>query len=294
MAAVILVNLAVLTVWVLTRTVGIAIGSDGTPEAWGTIDGVCAALEGLAIVASRRPADAALRPPSAECVGGIRLRRIRGGARRRSRDVRLQPGLRGWWRAGTAADGHNHGGSGVPAAGAAATAGHTHGVATTLNGQHVHGVKAQDIAAESQPDAALDPATRAALQAQLVQARQVAERYPTVADAAAGGYGVVAGGFAPGSGAHYISYSGLTVPGEFHADRPMSLIYDGTSPTSRIVGLMYYGMGEQAPDGFAGPNDHWHRHSNVCIKGGAGRARRSRSPRMPTSRRPSARPCREA
>src|SRR6476659_1588244 len=51
-AAVIVCNLAVLGVWLLTRTVGIAIGSDGTPEAWGTIDGVCAALEGLAIVAS--------------------------------------------------------------------------------------------------------------------------------------------------------------------------------------------------------------------------------------------------
>jgi hypothetical protein len=91
-----------------------------------------------------------------------------------------------------------------------------------------------------------------------------------VADAASGSYGVVAGGFAPGSGAHDISYSGLTGPGELHADRPMSLIYDGTSPTSRIVGLMYYAMNQQAPDGFAGPNDHWHRHSNVCINGGAG------------------------
>ena len=50
-----------------------------------------------------------------------------------------------------------------------------------------------------------------------------------------------------------------------------SLIYDGTSPTSKIVGLMYYSMGE-APEGFAGPNDHWHRHSNVCIKYGADRS----------------------
>jgi hypothetical protein len=47
----------------------------------------------------------------------------------------------------------------------------------------------------------------------------------------------------------------------------MALIYDGTSPTSEITGLMYYGMGD-APEGFAGPNDHWHRHSNVCVKYG--------------------------
>jgi hypothetical protein len=62
----------------------------------------------------------------------------------------------------------------------------------------------------------------------------------------------------------------MTGPGAFQADRPMSLIYDGTSPTSQVVGLMYYGMGEQAPEGFAGPNDHWHRHSNVCLKYGNG------------------------
>jgi len=41
------------------------------------------------------------------------------------------------------------------------------------------------------------------------------------------------------------------------------------SPTAQIVGLMYLGMGQNgaAPDGFAGPNDHWHRHSGVCLKG---------------------------
>ncbi len=33
---------------------------------------------------------------------------------------------------------------------------------------------------------------------------------------------------------------------------------------------MYYSLGESAPEGFAGPNDHWHRHSNVCIKNGPG------------------------
>jgi hypothetical protein len=47
----------------------------------------------------------------------------------------------------------------------------------------------------------------------------------------------------------------------------LALIYDGTSPTSQMVGLMYYAMGNTAPDGFAGPNDHWHRHSNVCTAG---------------------------
>jgi hypothetical protein len=271
-AAVILYNLAVLTVWLLTRTVGIAIGSDGTPEAWGTIDGVCAALEGLAIVASlgllaprlaRRPISASAGLGGAAFVGVLVAALVvfvfspasAGGG---SSAAVGNPG----GAVPVSAGGHQHGGAPVP------VGGRTQSGVTTLNGQQVKGVKAQDVAAEAQPDQPLDPATRAALQAQLSQARDVADRYPTVADAVAGGYGLLAGGFAPGSGAHYLSYSNLTGGGAFQADQPLSLIYDGTSPTSRIVGLMYYGIGAQASEGFAGPNDHWHRHSNVCIKNG--------------------------
>jgi hypothetical protein len=32
---------------------------------------------------------------------------------------------------------------------------------------------------------------------------------------------------------------------------------------------MYYALGDDAqPEGFAGPNDHWHRHRGICIKYG--------------------------
>jgi hypothetical protein len=268
--AVVMVNLAILAVWVVTRTLGIAIGSDGTPDAWGTIDGVCAALEGLAILASigllaprfgRRPLSAGVGLAGAAFVALVVAALV---------TFVFSPAAVGG--SGTSADGHNHGAAPLSADGhnhgVAAPLGHTHG-AVTLNGAAVKGVKAADVAAESRPDQPLDPATRAALQAQLVQARQVADRYPTVADAEAGGYNILAGGFAPGSGAHYISYTGLTVGDAFRPDHPMSLIYDGTNPTSKIVGLMYYGISAQAPAGFAGPNDNWHRHSNVCVKYGA-------------------------
>jgi hypothetical protein len=136
---------------------------------------------------------------------------------------------------------------------------------TALNGQHVHGVKAGDISAEAQPDQPLDAATHDQLAAQLTESRTVATRYPTVADAMASGY-KLAGGFAPGSGAHLVAVSaaGLSGSGTINPDQVNSLIYDGTSPTSKIIGLMYYAMGS-SPEGFAGPNDHWHRHSNVCI-----------------------------
>jgi hypothetical protein len=153
------------------------------------------------------------------------------------------------------------GGTSAAAAGTGATAAGT-GI-TDLNGHHIHGVKAQDVAAEQQPDQPLDAATHALLAQQLTIARDTAMRYPTAADAVAGGYHLVAG-FGPGAGAHYIG-GPMTGPGPFDPSKPQSLIYDGTSPTSHVVGLMYYGMGATAPEGFAGSNDHWHRHSHVCI-----------------------------
>lgn len=268
--AVIVSNVAILAVWVLTRTVGIAIGGDGSPEAWGTVDIVCAMLEGLAVAASvgllvprfaRRPLSATVGFGAAAFIGILVAAVVTLVFSPASAD------------GGTSADGHNHGGATTVSAdghnhGVAAPVaiGHTHGL-TTLNGARVKGIKAQDIAAEAQPDQQLDPATRTALKAQLVQARDVASRFPTVADATAAGY-VLAGGFAPGSGAHYIGYGGMTMGNDFRPGSPMSLIYDGTSPTSQITGLMYYGISPTAPEGFVGPNDHWHRHSNVCLKSG--------------------------
>jgi hypothetical protein len=159
--------------------------------------------------------------------------------------------------------------SAVPAGGSGGTASNasaadaSSGGATDVNGQHVHGVKALDIAAESEPDQPLDAPTRELVAQQLTTARDHAMQFPTVADATAAGYRL-AGGFAPGSGAHYVG-GPMTGDGPFDPNAAQSLIYDGTSPSSKIVGLMYYAMGN-APEGFAGPNDHWHRHSSVCIK----------------------------
>jgi hypothetical protein len=137
---------------------------------------------------------------------------------------------------------------------------------TDLNGHQIVGVKAQDVSAELLPDKPLDRATRAVLAAQLVAARAVAMRYPTVADATSAGYHLVGGGFGPGSGAHYV---GGGYSANFDPSHPLALIYDGISPSSPVVGLMYYSFGTTAPAGFAGPNDHWHRHSGVCLGNGA-------------------------
>lgn len=126
-----------------------------------------------------------------------------------------------------------------------------------------------DEQAEKAPDKPLTSAQRQALQVQLVVARSTAMQYPTVADATKVGY-ILAGEFTPGAGAHYISISAsatsyLNHSSAVDAAHPLSLIYEGTAPTSRVVGLMYGSFDTNPPEGFAGPNDRWHRHTNLCI-----------------------------
>src|SRR5262249_4859052 len=121
--------------------------------------------------------------------------------------------------------------------------------------------------------APLDPATRQLLQHQLELARTVAMRYPTVADAEAAGWRRQRP-FAPGLGAHFTKFGGTDPSGfvplvgpmsDNDVLHPLSLIYDGTQPNSPIAGLMYMGAGMRIPQGFAGYNDVWHYHTNVCI-----------------------------
>ena len=115
----------------------------------------------------------------------------------------------------------------------------------------------------------LDPATQALLTQQLAQAQQAAMRFPTFGSAKAAGM-ILAGGMAPGVGAHMQNFSDtfsdVNPDGSINPAEPASWIYAGTAPNSPVVGLMYTSFGETAPVGFAGPNDHWHQHSNVCVK----------------------------
>jgi hypothetical protein len=127
-----------------------------------------------------------------------------------------------------------------------------------------------DERAEFGPDKPLTHAERDALAAQLVVARATAIKYPTVADATKAGF-IPAGRFTPGAGAHYVSIAdaanaflgkGGTIS---NPATPLAYIYEGMAPTSRIVGLMYASFTSAPPEGFEGPNDHWHRHTNLCI-----------------------------
>jgi hypothetical protein len=112
-----------------------------------------------------------------------------------------------------------------------------------------------------------DAARCATLTRQLQQAREAAERYPTVAAARAAGY-TPASFYAPGGGAHYVNMD-FVMDGRFDPRRPDLLMFDGHEPTDHIVGVMYW---MYAPDGvpagkdvgFVGLSDMWHSHAKAC------------------------------
>jgi hypothetical protein len=115
-----------------------------------------------------------------------------------------------------------------------------------------------------------DRATRDQLGQQLTIAHQVTLQYPTVADAEAAGYNMVTA-YVPCIGAHYIKVSNMI--GGFDPAKPSMLLYDGTNRDSKIVGLSYSVLADPntPPEGFAGPNDPWHKHDSnggLCMKGG--------------------------
>jgi hypothetical protein len=130
---------------------------------------------------------------------------------------------------------------------------------SSANHDHGHGTAV--------PEQPLDRATRNALGMELTVSRDAALRYPTVADAEAAGYRMVTP-YVPLIGAHYLNF-GL-VDTTFDAAKPEMLLYDGTKPDDRIVGLSYFvaAPGGKPPAGFIGPNDHWHQHIGLCVKNG--------------------------
>ena len=148
-----------------------------------------------------------------------------------------------------------------------AAAGHDHGDGTDDNGlaQLTNGHQHDSTVVE------LDPKTRRRLNRQLRQTQQLIDKYPTAAEAIADGYHR-AGPFSPGLGTHYLGPNYHPVSdGTIDRDdmpHPM-LIFDGNDPSSPLAGFMYLSTGTAEPEGFIGPNDHWHYHEKVCLKAGA-------------------------
>jgi hypothetical protein len=108
---------------------------------------------------------------------------------------------------------------------------------------------------------------RVQLEQQQTQARQVVAEFPTVAAAVAGGYSQSTT-YLPCIGAHYTNARYAIA---FDPAHPSELLFDGTAPDSKLVGLSYLVFSPSGPPtGFAGENDYWHTHSSnggLCIKG---------------------------
>jgi hypothetical protein len=111
----------------------------------------------------------------------------------------------------------------------------------------------------------LNAADTAALAAEQELARTVAYKYPTVAAAEAAGY-KKSTPYVPCIGAHYTN-TGLVAT--FDPAAPSEVLYDGTAPDSKIVGLSYLVFHKPGPpEGFTGPNDRWHQHNangGLCL-----------------------------
>ncbi len=289
----ILLNLAVLAIWVISRTVGIAIGGDGTPEAWGSTDILCAVFEGLAVVASFGLLSKSIsRRPLSSSIGfaGIGVVLVAVAV---LTSMIFSPAVTTVSASGVSADGHNHGAATVSADGH----NHSHaaipgsgGLIDTGNGLIVTGALTGDSPCErSGPPASAgqtgkdaeghdhrgpfkqEPLTQAEsveLQGQQALARGVALKYPTVASAEAAGYRKSTV-YVPCIGAHYTN-TGLVA--RFDPAAPSELLYDGTAPDAKIVGLSFLIFHPGGPpEGFAGPNDKWHQHTfngGLCLKGG--------------------------
>jgi hypothetical protein len=112
-----------------------------------------------------------------------------------------------------------------------------------------------------------DRATRELLGRQLEIAHEATLRLPTVADAEAAGYEKITP-YLPCIGAHYVK-SPIYLGG-FDPASPTMMLYDGTDPDSKVVGLSYAMLADKRspPEGFAGPNDPWHVHETLCLGGG--------------------------
>ncbi len=264
----VLANLGFIGAWAVSRTAGLPFGPhSGVAEEASLVDVTAVSLEAglivlaLAIAFRPRLADISLPPGLGVAVPlavAVITSAVLASPEARSHGHQADEGVAAG--AMVSADGHAHGGG---AADGAATDAATddRGLSLLTNGHH-HEIVEQ----------AMSPSTQLELKRQLAITQEVAEQYPTVADAVAAGYRR-AGPYSPGLGTHYT----ITSPAALNFDgvvddndlrHPLAIIYDGSEPDSEVAGFMYYATTSTAPQGFVGENDVWHYHESICIKYG--------------------------
>ncbi len=261
-AAAIVMNVGTVATWTVSRTIGLPFGpEDLRTESASAPDITCVVLEAamivLAIVAlsaskwlSQAPRDRVSWRATAAVLGVVAL--IAGA-------VMLTPS----YTSAHESAGHSHedsttttGDTPCELAGAPASPGQTQ---TDAEGHSHRGPTPQTVLTETE---------RQQLVAQQKLAREAAARYPTVADAEKAGYKMSVA-YVPCIGAHYTN---SLYAMRFDPARPSELLFDGTTPDARIVGLSYLVFSPSGePEGFAGSNDVWHRHNangGLCLRNG--------------------------
>jgi hypothetical protein len=253
-----LFNIVIIGIWVMSRTVGAPFGPDPwTKEAIGFPDVLATVLEGFIVLGCiallvRHTWRRTARWTAMATAGVASVSILAAGLTTAS----LTPRFAAEHSHGGAADGHTHD---PAAAGGFVLTGTTpceksgppasDGSIMDAEGHNHRGPIAQ---------IPIDQPTQEQLRLQQAQAAAVAQKYPTVAAAQAAGY-AQSTPFVPCIGAHYTN---VGLVGQFDPSTPSELLFDGTKPDSQIIGLSYLVFHPGgAPDGFAGPNDHWHQHN---------------------------------
>jgi len=254
-----LANVVFIGAWLVTRIWGWPVGPEaGIPESASFVDGTTVALEAALVLG-----------------GGLLLARPRLGARLSHGAMVILSVvplalilLTSFAIASPSATSHSHGG-------VEGADGHAHGhdeaavddkgLSLLMNGAgegggHVHSTSVVPV----------DPATQQYLDEQIAAMKPFIEKYPTVKDAEAAGYHRQ-GPYSPGLGAHYLEGKYFVNPGPTMSEEALKhpmLIYDGITPDAKLAGFMYNILSfdtQTSPEGFIGPNDHWHYHTNVCL-----------------------------
>ena len=278
-----LVNAATIGVWVVSRTAGVPFGPhSGIADETAFVDVLATAFEAALVLGCLalllRPA---LEGRTAGRLGAVPVG-IAGLGVVALSTMAFTPSFADGHSAG-AAGGHGAGSAGGAAAhdeSGAAAGGAEHDAAGATNiAVSADGTSACEQAGVANegnsghghrgpvPFTPLNPDERATYLAQTAAANATVAANPTVADAEANGWKRITP-YVPCIAAHYLKGGALGNP--FDPAEPEILLFDGTEPTSKIVGLSYLQFAEKdvAPDGFAGQNDPWHVHSQLCIGGG--------------------------
>jgi hypothetical protein len=128
-------------------------------------------------------------------------------------------------------------------------------------GMHAHGHE-EPGPATTVP---LTAGERARFEDQWAAAASAVPALDTAAERSAAGY-TRAAVQASGIGVHWVNWTLIDAP--FDPARPAMLLVDERDGRDDLVGFSYWVRADAPPAGFAGANDVWHQHSNLCIVNG--------------------------